>query len=178
MAPLADNLTDRYKLDYEGDFGRHVTLFRFAPGTDPGTARQEITDFINAIRGLYHTSHVFNTLDFSAAGSRLFFPAAWTLIAGSGTVLPGAEFFPRYISFIGRTSLGRRVRLTLFGANVGTTLDYRITGNESAPVAAGWNQLQAVTTVQVGIDGAPITWYSFANVGFNAYYQRKQRRTR
>jgi len=178
MAPLATNLTDRYKLGYEGDFGRHVCMFRFAPGTDEGTARAEITDFVTAIKPLYNTGHTFNVLSKSAANSSLFFPIQWTPIAGTGTAVLTPEQYPRFLSYIGRTTLGRRVRLTLFGANVGITTDYRITGNESAPVAAGWNQLQAVISVQVGIDGAPIQWYSFANVGYNAYFQRKQRRTR
>jgi hypothetical protein len=49
--------------------------------------------------------------------------------------------------------------------------DYRLTTGESAPVAAALAVLEAGSGTPVAIDGDPVNFHQYANMGVNAYWR-------
>lgn len=82
---------------------------------------------------------------------------------------------PRFIAFSGRGTGNQQVRVFLYGW-VGTSPDnFRIAAGDDATIEAAIATLTAVTNtfLTAGLN-TPI-WKPYVNVGFNAYFQRKQR---
>jgi hypothetical protein len=101
---------------------------------------------------------------------------AWTGAATYGT--GGGSHFEsaQYFNFIGRSALGRRVRVAVFGAGVeelGT--DYRASTGETAAVDDNVAFLNGLSTEFVAIDGAHPAWKAYANMGPNAHWRNKIR---
>jgi hypothetical protein len=74
--------------------------------------------------------------------------------------------------------MGRRCSFSLFGARLTVPAIYRIPKGVVADIDAVIDYLQsnAVIGLHVGIDGAGVLWYEYANLNYNSYYERKARR--
>lgn len=130
--------------------------------------------FLTAGDALFFAS-VIDSVDFAADGSNVFNAVttgaeAFTWGSGAGTV----EQIPLYINFIGRTSGGRRVRLAVFGLGV-SAVDYRFLATENADVDAMRAELVTAGGLLRGIDDLTPVWKTYANTGFNAYWQKAVR---
>lgn len=178
MAPLNPNVTARWYLDYRTAFGRHTMEFRTPNAADTTSQVAAITAFINALKPVCYDETVFDRLRRSAVGSNLSFAVPWTSIAGThvGTQ-PLAENGPRFISWVGRGPTGRRVRITLFGTFYGQSNNYRLERTATDEAFIALDLLRAADSPFVAIDGGKPVWNDYVNVGYNAYFQRKQRRT-
>jgi hypothetical protein len=177
MAPLPDNLTDRYWVDYEGVTGMHTVMFRFPALTAQGTAITGVQNCISALKAWAHTSTNFNRLRYSSAGSNVSFPVAWTPVAGTSAGTLPANGRPQFVSFNGRSPDGRRVNYTIHGIPAAADVDYRILAAENPTVAACVAALDAPVNGLVTASGQPAIMNAYANFGYNAYFQRKARRT-
>lgn len=176
MAPLSDTFTQKYFMDYEGPNGKHTILFRFVPGIADADCKSRIIAVIGAMKAWMHTSFSFNVLRYSAPGSNVSFPTAWTPITGTFATAPTADMYPRFMSWVGRDSGGRRVRYTLIGASVNVDTDYRVLTSENSSVTAVLTQLRATGPSLVTKQGFVPIFNDYANVGYNAYFQRKRRK--
>lgn len=176
MAPLDPAGTDRWYLEYKTTHARHEICFRSGGLAGVDTVTTALIAYCNAVKPYLYQDVVFDKLRHSNTGSNLSFPIAWTPIAGTspGTAQPKTEA-PLFMSFTGRSSQGRRVRITQFGIQVAWSDDFRITYGENAVPAAILGALEAHTNVWVAIDGFAIMWNQYANTGFNAYWQRQSR---
>lgn len=186
MADYAPNYTPRYRMRYSVLNRVHVATVRFAraEANPTGQGATLFSDLLNAVGD--HLDQSFTVLGADVAGvdSDIFLPAATVPAAPMPTALAGdISYTPIFISFVGRSTSGARCSLYLYGLHVSPTAgtnepnDYRITSAEAAWVASAVAALNGATTAPAfAIDGNAATWYPYANVGFNAYYQRKARR--
>ena len=121
--------------------------------------------------------------DFAARDSEIFLPVGGVNTpAGKSSATPVAFLVPAFVGFVGRSAGGSRVRLTLFGtvlqASMGASAhDYRIQGGENGFVDGTIVALNngAGGSSMGGIDGGAVSWYSYANIGYNAHWQRELR---
>lgn len=182
MAPLPVNATGRYWVDYLANGREHSVMFRY-DGSEldgaPTTAFiAEVSDFLQAMEALMPLDWAILGARASAPGTTISLPVtAPAAVTGTWTVQ--AAEAPAFLTFVGRTSGGRRSRVTLLGTGVSPAgegasyVDYRVLASELTTVATAIAQLEEGSFV--GIDGLPITWYPYANSGYNAYWQREMR---
>lgn len=182
MAPLPVNATGRLWVDYSANGRDHSTLFRFAaPGVD-GFPTEEFLDGVeavmNAMAAFMPTNYVVTGTRVSAPGSTISLPGP-DLIVSPGVGGPNASELPAFMSFGGRSPGGRRCRVSFLGVaaspvqEAGAWADYRVNASENETVSSIVTLLNGSPIV--ALDNLEPTWYSFANAGYNAYWQRKAR---
>ena len=170
LPPLPANNTDRAWLKYTAQGIEHEIVFRFPSTTPQADIITACTAFANSIKGNVLTSDAFTGLRHQDSGSSVSFPLAWTSIAGTLSGTPDGDNRAKFESITGRSLAGYRARLTFFLPNMGDTVGYRITAGHVLNTAVA-----AMTTPPVAIDGAAVVWNTYANVGYNAYWQRQLR---
>jgi len=174
LAPLPHNNTAIYYVDYSVDQREHTTEVRFDGAVSPAAFGASfgglLTDNIAnlnliTILGVRH----------QVQGSNVSNPVT-TGIEGNtyGVGVTGPDNVPKFLNFIGRSSGGRRVRLMLFGFK-GAISTWRFTTVENAGVSAGVARMNAASGLYLAIDAVEPLWYPYANIGYNAYWQRKAR---
>lgn len=174
MAPLPDNLTGRLWIHYTSAGEGHELLIRTDPGVSASLAAGHGQAIANILKAGMSTSDAFDSARFSAAGSNLSFPVAWTVVVGTvaGAVDPdkGANF----IALSARTTGGRRSKFTFFTPTATPdTLGYR---QGMGGYFADFRDYVEENAAQiVGIDGEELTIYGYTNQGYNAYWQRQLR---
>ena len=177
MAPLPENSTMRIWIKQEGPRGAHETMFRFADGVTVVDAIASIADVLTAGTGLVYDSQTWTSARHSAAGSDISFPVAWTPIPGTNGSAESDVNKPFFLTWVGRSTGGRRVTWTIGGAAYVGDTNFRIVEGENPGVDAVIDALRVMEPPAVAIDGLDPLIYPYANCGFNAYFQRKQRRT-
>jgi hypothetical protein len=177
MAPLVHNATDRYWVDYEGPAGKHSIMFRFPSAAVESAAITTIRAIITAMRIFQPTTATFIGLRKSEALTVVSFPKAWDPIVGLNSGTFTANMYPQFISWVGRDSNGIRVRYTLQGCPFVPDTDYRLPRPSSADVDAVLDAFDAATEKPVTAGALVPVMNNYANTGFNAYFQRKRRKT-
>lgn len=171
MAPLPPESTARYFFDYTSVFEDHTFVVRHNGIISPASAGASVATFLGALASIFFPITI-TTVRSAASGSTISFPVT-TGIEGTsyGSGIATSNDAPRELNFIGRSSGGRRVRLGLFGYKDAIS-DYRVTTGESTPVNNAVNHLNASVGLFLAIDGVEPTWYPYANMLYNAYWQR------
>lgn len=174
LTPLPPSNTARYKLYYTFAGVQHVVQVRAIGAHSPasfGTFMDGIFTSLNT--ALWALSVI--KVEFAAVGSDVF-NLVTTGIEGNayGSGTPVGLLVPQFIAFQGRSSGGRKVRMSIYGIKPEEN-DYRFEPGDSAAVDAAISALAASSNFGASIDGLDPTWYLYANTGFNAYWQRKQR---
>lgn len=173
MAPLPGNNTDILFLDYVTCGEPHTTQVRFNDDGSVTEAMDLLDEILTAISGRLRLLTVTGAR-VRAMGGSVSLPVTWggSSTYGSGA---GAHFESAYyMDFIGRSALGRRARLAVFGATAPADItndDFRVTSSEDSGVLAAVNALNAGTGVGIAIDGLAVTWYPYVNIGTNAYWR-------
>lgn len=184
MAPLPEQNTARYFLDYESQGKRHTITLRYSPAaTVPPDATfiSNVGDWLNAISVWLPSDFEIFGHRYAAAGSTVTLPAAGSPpdVVGSATVKPA--LIPSFITFVGRSLAGRRARVSVLGVSAnpaesgGTFSDYRVNRGDLAALASSLDELGGLGLV--GIDGTGVSWYQYVNSGYNAHWQRAVRPT-
>jgi len=133
-----------------------------------------VDDLFTALSGKLFAT-IIDEVQFAVDGSNVFN----TVVSGieGNTYGSGAGIetnVPMFINFIGRSSDGRRVRVSVFGAN-SPGVDFRFVAGEDADVTAAIAALNAPANHWVTIGDLEPFWKSYANAGWNAYWQRATR---
>ena len=179
MTALPTNGTKRIEVGYSVQGKKHSILLRAVEGAP---AQAIVDDFrallvdhstIQTNDCVWDTAKVY---DLGVDFSRELSFASLTMDGGAEEV---AYLQPRFLSFVGRTTMGRRVRVYFYGsAGVNSNIaDYRLQTGE----VARWDAFQYAfkdfyaTHGLVGIDLHTVTWKNYINVGYNSYWQRKAR---
>lgn len=174
MAALPPSNTARFKVFYTNQDVQHSIVVRSTP-VSPATFGAQFDLFFDAINPLLPDTAI-DSVEFAAQGSNIFNAVTTGIESntyGSGiTVEPLAANF---ISFIGRTAGGKRVRLFVFGINADTALNYRYTAGEIAAVDAAVALLPTMVGSFIGIDGLVPVWKTYANTGVNSHWQKALR---
>jgi len=172
MAPLPVDNTPRYKVFYTVNGVQHTQEWR--SDLSPAAMSVDLDQFWTAIEPeLYQT--VIDDVQFAASGSNIFNSVTMPFVGstyGSGTGVIGTV--PYFVSFIGRSSDGRRLRVFFYGANA-LGGDYRFVAGENTAVDNTVAALVAAGSDLQTIGGLTPIWKSYANAGASAYWQRNIR---
>lgn len=175
MAPLPVTATERWQLVYNFRGQQHIAQIRTATGQNASDVSAFFDDWLSAFGSAIYTIDI-EGLKYIPVNSNISQDSTWTGAAsyGSGTGDEGSE--PAFLSFVGRSPNGRRVRLTVFAGGGGDTSgDYRYTTGEVAAFDAALAVLETTTLPLVTIGGQTPIWKNYTNTGYNSYFQRKQR---
>lgn len=174
MAPLPYNSTDILKVEYDTTVGVHQLQFRRHASVDKATFITTARSFCSALASRINTSGGFTSATYQAAGSNVSLPESWTLIAGTNGTAPNAIQRPEFVSFLGRTAGGRRVRLAFFDMYLPAESDWRL---ELGDVSALNSARTVLTTGSwiAAVDGMSPIWYPYFNIAYSAYWTRKSR---
>lgn len=175
LPPLPEHNTPRYFLDYEGDMGKRTAQIRSDPSLSHTSVAQAIAAYVELLRPITYMAVVFTSLRFAPAGSNVSNPVDWTSVAGTANTTQVGADYPRFISFAGRSTSGRLVRLFHYGCTLAQTNDFRIQLAENTVVTAIRDFLNDQALAFLTIDGTRAVWKPYANAGYNAYHQRKRR---
>jgi hypothetical protein len=173
LTPLPADNTARYKVFYTNVSHQHD--FQVRNGTaSPAALGALLLNLFGSINGMLYATTI-DRVEYAPSGSNIF-NIVTTGAEGStfGTGAGSTAVAPYFVNFIGRSSGGRRVRLAVFGVTV-LGLDYRFQAGENSEVDAFIAILRGEPTTFYAIDGIKPTWYTYANAGVSAYYQRKNR---
>lgn len=172
MAPLPVDSTARYKIIYTNSGKQHVQDIRYV-GT-LASFDSELAAVWSAMSAQLKAT-VIDDVQFAALGSNVFNSVASSLVSNTyGSGVGTVPYVGLFNSFIGRSSGGRRARIYFFGA-VDTGTDYRYVAGENAAIDATVALLNAVGSGIVAIDNLKPVWKTYANGGYNAYWQRESR---
>lgn len=173
MAPLPSNSTDVLFVDYTTCGESHTLQMRFNDDGSVTEAMSKVDEVLTAISSRLRLITITGARVRGAGGS-VSLPVTWSGDPTYGTG-SGAHFESAYFAdFIGRSDLGRRVRMSVFGLNIPADTsgeDFRITSGEDAGVSAAVTALNASTGVAIAVDGVSATWYPYVNIGANAYWR-------
>lgn len=169
MAPLPPNGTPRFRVNYSVNGIGHDFQVRSA------SSPSAIGDYVGAFLGALEDSIyelIVSTVEFAADNSNVFLPVTTgvegqTFGSGENVVLQAPQFY----GFIGRTSGGRKWHLDVFGAGL-MFANFRVEPGEDARLTAAVTALGDPSGSLIGIDGLPVTVYTYVNAGINSYWQR------
>lgn len=176
MAPLPDSSTNRLFVDYTDGINNHTLMFRYPLSGTLAGVMGVADDVLSAVSPLIHLITITSARA-AAAGSEISLPVAWTGLGTYGaTSVPGSRA-PAQISFVGRSSDGRRARWFIFPYRAAIPDDFRLSTSENADVLATYNALVAGAAAGdlATIGGLAPTILPYANVNYNSYYETKQR---
>lgn len=175
MAALPPSSTARVKIQYTVSGFDHVVQVRYKAPDTTDDVIAGFNDLITAIGPLLLES-TFVQASVAAIGSDIFNPLAGDWPVGWGDSTQGNYSSAQFYDFVGRSLDGRRVRLTLFGAQViQDGGDFRINTVENANVDAAVQVLNDAEGTFLSINGFQPVWYSYVNTGVNAYWRNKIR---
>ncbi len=184
MAPVADNLTNRLWVDYEVANVGHSFMVRYGEGVGAAAVVGRVNQILTFVQDYLPTSWLVTGVRTSLAGTDFSLPWDYSetdLYGFAGTdsdPFPEAEH-PRELVYVGRsTTTGRRVRFSLYGTLITTPANYRFGPGESpftnSAIFAALNAASSVGTFLTA-DGSAPTWYVYANVNYNSYWESERR---
>lgn len=176
MAPFDPTNTNRLWVKKQGVTGEHELLFRGQIGSTLDDLVGAAHAILTAARGIVYEGDTWNSARYSARNSHLSFPTDWDPITGNNGTDYQEYNRPFFLDFVGRGAGGHRVRWSVQGAVQVADVDYRMYATEYSGIATIVNAFNAQNATLADITGAPVIIYPYANVGYNAYFQRKQRR--
>jgi hypothetical protein len=172
MTALNPNNTPRFKFGYTGGLNDHT--FELRSHLSPAAIGAHVNLWLTALSPRMHAI-TLNTCQFAAAGSNIFNTVTCGFegtVYGSGT--PITQEAPNYIDFIGRSTGGRRTRITMFGVS-GLGTDFRWAAGEDAAVDAAIALLVGFGSDLRAIDDIAPVWKPYANAGVNSHWTKATR---
>jgi hypothetical protein len=172
MAPLPPSNTPRFKVTYT--ISGHQHSFQVRWGGSPSALAAAMSGILTGLSGLF-AAGVVDLVEFAASGSNIFNSVVsglegFTFGSGSGS----DQSTTNYINFVGRSTGGRRVRLAIFGA-ASISGDFRFSAGDNAGVDGAIAVFNDPGQPFQAIDGLKPIWKSYANAGYNAYWQKAVR---
>lgn len=181
MAPLPENNTARYFVDYTFEGQARSLQVRFASPAGIDSVRAWVGDFLDYLMPMACASWVVTGARVQSKGSPLTFPA----LAPTLTVAPGGGDLPdndrpRFLTFVGRGAMsGRRNRLFVYGLVFSAPADWRFPEPVNTNVENALALLRAaqedMTFLTIAEDAT--SWYEYQNVGFNDHWIAEARRS-
>lgn len=187
MTDYAPNYTHRYRVRYFCCLKAHTVTWRWdaeAAAFNIAELQEDVGDWFDALIPLMANDFSILSAEGAARNSDVFLPNPLPTITAAVNPLntPFKGNMPRFVSFAAKSQQGNATRQFFYGltSSAYTELqadgnDYRFTQGEDAVIDSA---LLAYSNVRnlVGSDNLPAQYvYSYANVGLNAYYQRRAR---
>lgn len=174
MAPLPQYNTRRWYYTYENARNPHTLMLRGNADSTTADADAVVAAILSAIGNRFAASTIVK-VEFSTNGENTRFLVDSDRLGDSfGTGSPTPAQDATELTFTGKSTGGRRVRLGIFGW-MSDTGDFRQTSDEDSEVAAVVNLLNDAGNVPVGIDNFSAIWHSYANIKPNDHWVKKSR---
>lgn len=175
LPPLPASNTPRIWIDYDGWAGPHSIQLRLPiTGTNLDIVDEAVA-FISVLLPICSEATRFYQVRYAALGSNVTNVLGVFELFGLADNTPTPDQRPRYISFGGRSTDGRLVDFEVYGGVLGVTANYRTTAAESTAAAAVWAHMNGQGQLWRTISGAVPIWRTYANNGYNAYWQKELR---
>lgn len=189
MVALPANNTAVLFVDYRTQIGgvEHTLQLRPAGsgGAEFAAAQQVLLDVLTALGpNFFRQNWRILAARGRAAGSDVTAPIpllpGLQAFTGSSNTAYGADREALEMRFVGRSlSTGTRVAMSLYGIAGGIPVaPFRITASTptwGGPVVAAVDALNAGSANTLTIDGTAPLWYSYANLNYNSYWERRVR---
>lgn len=177
MAPLPENNTNRFWVEYSDGINTHDLLCRYDDSGGGLTfAKASVALFLTALSPQWYAISI-TAARYSLASSNVSLPTTWSASTTYGTGAMPGSVAPRELAWLGRDNVGRRVRWFMFGCKLETPNTYRFQLADNADLAEAWG---VISDAQNGgafltIAGEDPEMYSYISVNFNNYYEAQQR---
>jgi len=164
VAPINPNNTARLKVFYQNAVAEHTLLIRFDGVDGLADAQTRLGLLVSAMSPLTFFCEV-TAVQQAAEGLDIFndVPGATILGLTWGSGPCTEEVNAVAGTFIGRSTAGRRSRLSFFGYK-GATSDYRLTSTESSDIADALDALDGADGSFLSIDGNAPIWKRYIDV--------------
>jgi len=177
MAPLPDNNTDCFWLDYTDGQNPHSLLVRFnGGGANVPNVMSSVDQFFTALDPILYAITV-NGARWREEGSTISQPLIWEGAAGYGNFAMPSTLAPRQVCFLGRDSAGRRVRWFVFGWDAAPPTAFRIGAGGATEFADARAVIVAGNAdgIWLTIAGLDPVLYGYVDINYNSYYEEKTR---
>jgi len=175
MAPLAPNNTSRVFVDYTDGINPHTLECRFSEiNSSPANAMFAVGNFLTAL-GTDIDLLVILGARVQHQTSLVSSPVTWNGAANYGTgTMPGSRA-PLQTMFQGRSALGRRWKLSIFGYKGGPADNFRLASSIATIGAA----ITAINAAHAGsnfqaIDGGTPVLQLYASQNYNNHFETVQ----
>jgi hypothetical protein len=175
MPPLPPESTPRYIVHYQVLGGPEHSLQVRAPATvSPAAFGTFINSFLSPLVADLWQITILG-VDFIPSGTNVGNPVI-TGIEGNtyGSGSSSQASIPLSLSFVGRSSGGRRGRIFLFGFKIGDP-NYRFAPGENVGLDAARAVLVGASGYPLAIDGLELVFKPYANMGWNDHWIRELR---
>lgn len=172
MAPLPNNNTAVFYLDYSCEGKPHTLQIRYGTGSSALEAAGVADAFLSAL-GTNMYVMTIQGARVRDAGANVTYPVDWDGDNTYGSSTVGAYATAQYVNFVGRSIDGRRCRIAVFGwKGIVDDSDKNFRFPVSTDwVTAGLAALEALPFCPVSISGEVVNWQQYANTGINAYWR-------
>jgi hypothetical protein len=177
MEPLEPWNTARVWLDYQTGGAKHSIMLRTAQNIQSSVVLEVFDAMLTAMSSSLFQWDILGAR-IASAGSNVSLPLTWTGSATYGAGSGAGVNTPRQVTVIGRTVLGRRWSMQLYGVNENPPATYRAATIAVPNLAAGLAELQAAfdEVVICGIDAAPVNLYDYVNFNYNDHWVKEARK--
>ena len=186
MANYAPNYTARYRVRYSVSGAVHTLTLRVDPAAQTiagvsAAGAANVNDIFSALSSVLFSDFVVLGADAAVQDSDIFLPATTLPTAFGEVAANDVAWQPLNLSFVGRSSAGGRAIFHVYGVATNPLAtgtgenDYRLTPAENTAIGNVPSILNTNGNTLAN-DGEQVTWYPYANIGFNAYWQRRRRR--
>lgn len=164
MAPLNPNNTDRLKVFYQNSQAEHIAMIRLVAQDGLAEAQTVFTAVTTALDVAYSFSEV-TAVQIALEGADIFLDVPGATLIGYtwGSDPATEESNATALTFVGRSSTGRRARFALFGYKNALS-EYRLTSAESEGIEDSVAAMQGAADSFFAIDGNTPVWKTYANV--------------
>lgn len=185
MADFAPNFTARYRLKYTSLGKSHSMLWRQSSAVTTGeTIAEKVGLFLDDLAPILFNDFTITGADFALADSDVFLPSFVPAFGGGDVPIVGAAQSDAAVSlsFVGRSILGGKARMFLYGTNTGAIVrtddsnDFRLTSAEDASISAAIVRLNETGPIIVANDDSEVVWYEYVNIKYNDRWVRRMRR--
>lgn len=172
MAPLPNNNTAVYYLDYDVEGHGHTIQARFSETGSVNDAAAMLDAFLTAFGTNLYLINILGAR-VRDAGGNVSYPVTWDGDATYGSGTEGQYATAQYGDFVGRSIDGRRCRIAVFGVKgiVDTAGDDFRFPSSVGYVGAALAVLEASGDTPCSISGLPVNWHQYMNSGINAYWR-------
>lgn len=181
MPVTPQNNTPRLFVDYTGAMGNRSMQFRRGGSIDLTSHIDLVTNFVeNAIAPFWYNSVQVTGARYSEANSNISLPVDIPPIQGQVAGTHAAFDYPEFLGFSGRGVLfGKQVALRVYGIQMQVTDNYRLNDSETVLPGLLLSAMQALIAADgfVTVTGDRPLLKGYLNTGYNAYFQRKARRS-
>lgn len=177
MAPLPENNTNRFWVDYNDGMNDHSLQVRYDDSGGGLTfAKSSAALFLTALSPQLYAITVTGAR-YSLATTTISLPTPWSASTTFGTGAMPGSVAPRQLCYLARDGQGRQVRWFVFGCKLETPNDYRFSLGENSDLAEAWGVISDAQNggAFLSIAGLNPEMYSYIDVNFNSYYEAKTR---